>query len=66
MQAAERRAGELVMLEDGSSVSLEVAIAQLDELVALEDPHSGDCVLRMLKEPFIMPEESAEIQSWHI
>ena len=54
------------MLEDGSSVSLEVAIAQLDELVALEDPHSGDCVLRMLKEPFIMPEESAEIQSWHI
>lgn len=54
------------MLENGSSCSLETAIAQLDDLVAMEDPHSGDCVVRMLKEPFILPDESAEIQSWHI
>ena len=54
------------MLEDGSSVTLEAAIRQLDEHVALEDPHSGDCVLRMLREPFILPHESAEIQSWNI
>ena len=54
------------MLEDGSSVSLEAAITQLDDLVASEDPHSGDCVVRLLKEPFLLPGDAAEIDSWRL
>lgn len=66
VQAEGREAGESVMLEDGSSVSLVAAITQLDDLVASEDPHSGDCVVYVLKEPFLLPSEAADIDSWRL
>lgn len=66
MQAEGREPGESVMLEDGSSVSLMAAITQLDNLVAVEDPHSGDCVVHLLKEPFLRPGEAVDTDSWRL
>ena len=55
-----------VMLEDGSTVDVEGALKQLDDMVAVEDPHSGDCIVRLLQQPFIQPEESEEVASWQL
>ena len=54
------------MLEDGSSVDVEGALRQLDEMVGVEDPHSGDCVVRLLQEPFVTAEESQVVASWRL
>jgi len=56
-----------VVLEDGSSVSVEAAAQQLDELVASEDPFCGESVVRQLTRPFVeLPTEAAELASWAI
>ena len=61
-----RTAATPIMLEDGSTVDVEGALRLLDEMVGVEDPHSGDCVVRLLQEPFIALEESQEVASWQL
>ena len=55
-----------VMLEDGSAVDADGALRQLDDMVAVEDPHSGDCIVRLLQKPFVLHEESEEVASWQL
>lgn len=61
-----RSAATPIILENGSSVDVEGALRLLDEMVGVEDPHSGDCVVRLLQEPFVAAEESQEVASWRL
>ena len=47
-------------------MDVEGALRLLDEMVGVEDPHSGDCVVRLLQEPFIAAEEAEEAASWRL
>ena len=39
---------------------------QLEQEVAVEDPFCGEIVARHVSKPFILPEESAAIESWAV
>jgi hypothetical protein len=52
---------------DSGSVTAATAAAQLDTLIAAEDPFNGESVVRLLTRPFIdITAEAAELQSWDI
>lgn len=52
---------------NGNSATSAAAAAQLDTLIATEDPFSGESVIRMLTRPFIdLPTELSELQSWAV
>lgn len=40
--------------------------SQLDDAIASECPYCGDLMIRELSLPFILPEETDEVESWEI
>jgi hypothetical protein len=56
-----------VTAEDGTATSVSAMTAQLEEMVALEDPYCGELVAKNITRAFVDPrEEDAELRSWRI
>ena len=40
--------------------------AKLHSELSIEDPYNGEMVVRGIQQPFYLPSETAEIESWSV